>query len=171
MELNLLGFDIKLDGKEFGAAQWNEQRRRMYLLRPEIEWPMSVDRTVWPSIFNQAYYDASTKRSISFLAVGPDPEMFNYLDLWANLAEMETWYSRHGAGQSISVMPVAISVFPETVQGSGGIWPKADTPLPSSAKLIGFDVADFNLTSALSNCSYTEQEAEVLRAKWRDRIN
>ena len=170
MELNLLGFDQRLHVKQFGAATWDEERRRTYLLRPEIEWPMSVDRRVWPSIFG-LYYDASAKRSISFLAAEPDPEMWNYLDLWANLSEMQTWYARHGAGESIAVVPVAIGVFLEGLNPQEAFWPTSDTPLPSSAKLIGFDVADFSLTSAVSNCGYKEQAAEVLRPKWRDRIN
>ena len=161
MELNLLGFDLRLHVKQFGAATWDEEGRRTYLLRPEIEWPMSVDRRVWPSIFG-LYYDASAKRSISFLAAEPESDMWNLLDLWANLSEMEAWYARHGAGESVSVVPVAVGVFLEATPASRGIWPTADTPLLSSAKLIGFDVADFGRTSAVSNCGYTEQEAEVL---------
>ena len=105
---------------------------------------MSVDRRVWPSIFG-LYYDASAKRSISFLAAEPDPEMWNYLDLWANLSEVQAWYAPHGAGESISVVPVAIGVFLEGLNSQEAFWPTADTPLPSSAKLIGFDVADFGL--------------------------
>ena len=170
MELNLLGFDIRLHVKQFGAAEWDEERRRTYLLRPEIEWPMSVDRGVWPSIFG-LHYDISIRRSISFLAVEPDPDLWNHFDLWASLSEMQAWYARHGAGASISIVPVAIGVFLEGPQRSGGIWPTTDTPLPSSAKLIGFDVADFSLTSAVSNCGYTEQDLSVLRPKWPDKVN
>jgi len=51
MQEVLLGFDIReiwLDISSF----WNIERRNTYLLQQQVQKPLSVDPTVWPSAYD-----------------------------------------------------------------------------------------------------------------------
>ena len=45
----LVGFDIR--GKQSPDVVWNEERKSRYLLRDDIQCPLSADQMVWPSCF------------------------------------------------------------------------------------------------------------------------
>jgi len=44
-----MGFDAR--EMTSPARAWHADRRELYLLRPEVERPLSVDALVWPSVF------------------------------------------------------------------------------------------------------------------------
>jgi len=47
----LLEFDVRIAKDQYVGRRWDKDSRAEYLLRPDIEWPLSVDRGVWPSVF------------------------------------------------------------------------------------------------------------------------
>lgn len=51
MNRRVVQFDVRLDKGDYLNAFWNRERRDGFLLRPDIEWPFSVDPFVWPSVF------------------------------------------------------------------------------------------------------------------------
>ena len=48
----VLGFDARLRPGDYLDHQWGGVRREVFLLRPDIAWPKSVDLTAWPSLFH-----------------------------------------------------------------------------------------------------------------------
>ena len=47
----LLGFDVRLAADQYAGQRWDRDSRAQFLLRPDLAWPLSVDRSVWPSAF------------------------------------------------------------------------------------------------------------------------
>src|SRR3954464_4762530 len=46
----LIRFDVRADKDHYVRARWDANARTRYLLRPDVTWPLSVDRRVCPSV-------------------------------------------------------------------------------------------------------------------------
>lgn len=175
MPEHLLGFDVREDWLA-GDAIWDETRRRKFLLRPYAPKPLSVDPTVWPSVFRAGdgegmIGDLLRPRGVFVVPVpawiGPSGV------LWSDLAAMR----RHLAAGWQQPRPTA-TVAVSWVTGPGddpaaGPDLVATTPAERSDEwdLLGYDVADRWLLSGLANCGYDDSEIDRLRDRWAPLLN
>jgi hypothetical protein len=165
----LLGFDVRLSSEEYLSAHWNEESRLLYLLRPAVEWPLSVDTVVLPSVFFPKVYGTEV-----MIPVDPETETYGY---WLNLQAMRVAFSkgwkRSTRGIFIGIHLVAAEGLTSDQFGSRVLEAHpAPQECPKGSDLLGYDVADSGLTSALCSCGYiTREEKNRWQAEWEQHLN
>lgn len=187
----LIGFDVLAIPE---AARWpmrNEKDREPFFLRPEIAWPISVDRLICPSIFQPAVQQQGEMKmvlrqfpnalEITRTTIGrnidwPESEL-NIAGYWTNVSHMLLWLNENRVQPAALRFPVALRIFLDGTAISdpwvqsillNGIHP----PLPNSSwSRLGYDVADGGQVSALSNCSYEAPEMADARRRWQSSVN
>jgi hypothetical protein len=172
----LVGFDIRLSAEQYVKSWWDQKRRDEYLLRPDTQWPLSVDGLVWPSMFRVAKLDSLPDLAphVIDLAPGRFPDHSD-LDQLKKIREL--------AGRSGGII-TAFELFTEKVpegefiayERAGivhGLEVPATNPasLPRLTEFLGFDVADGGHISGLSNCGYKQEAKDVLAKQWGKRLN
>src|SRR4051794_33275077 len=139
-------FCIGYDLREFDASLPPSNYDAIYLLRHLGAWPWTIDRMVWPSV--QKVGDVHTH---------PATDLMYSPELFAKIPE------------GIKGTRVAFEFCGSINDASGdGYWNwcgEGITPVPREAGwvLSGFDIADRNFTSGLSNCGYDPEEIAELR--------
>jgi hypothetical protein len=177
----LLRFDVRVAKERYVSRRWDANARAQYLLRPDTEWPLSVDRLVWPSVFYPANFKGSDWESYSTIEVDPAIEGTDY---WLDLARMRTHYELHralapgGAFVAIELLSEKEADGPSilyTIAGDiqYGVWldPTIPDRPPDGSRLLGYDVADAGRISGLTNCEYTKEETRDLPPVWASRLN
>jgi hypothetical protein len=154
----LLGFDAREMVRP--ASAWNAERRELFLLRPDVERPLSVDTAVWPSVYGEPPHVEWH---------GPNQS------LWDDLERMD---ERLQAIPSTARWRIAVGWLVENAgahTGPGATPPYIAETRPGAAaeawSVIGFDVADGWLTSGLTNCSYLASERAIFRRDWSGELN
>src|SRR5205807_10387545 len=98
----ILGFDVLAASELATWVDGNENTRENFFLRPEIQWPLSVDRVTCPSIFQPEFrasaktklvltrfpIDQSARRAITRRVADWPAEEINILGLWNSLDRM-----------------------------------------------------------------------------------
>lgn len=139
-------------------ALWTADRRAVYLLKTEVNQPLSVDTLVWPSVWpadlSERAMIADSRRGIEGCA--------------ANLQTLD-----HGLATMTVPKPywvVAITVVSANVSAP---FVRATEPSQVTAtwQPLGYDVADGSLLSGLSNCGYLPAEVQRLRDAWAPHLN
>jgi len=163
----LLGFDVLGTPERMGRSVWDEQEKQKFLLRPEVKFPISVDRSICPSVFQPG---AQSSGSVA------DEKHINILGLWDDAAKMLQWVEQRPKIKALIRFPVAIQLISspnssdpmwDTIAGQG-----TEPAAPSREwNRLGYDVADRGPTSGLSNCSYTADEMTQARRRWGNRVN
>lgn len=135
---------------------WTDLRRKVFLLNESVEIPKSVDPNVWEEVVGQmAEYSAGKVR----------------LPCWSDREKMLSCanYDRF----SKEMVALTIVAFPE----EGNCLPQSiiinnvrSIDMPDGF-FIGYDIADDGLTSALSNCGYSEAERSVAQMKYAKYLN
>jgi hypothetical protein len=163
------------------SRRWDAVARARFLLRQDIQWPLSVDPLVWPSVFFSEIFKRPELESCSTIEVDPAIDGGKY---WLRLDAMRTHYDSHRAlapgGVFIGVELLSekeedgrrISyVLADGIQAA--VWLEQTVPdrPPDGSTLLGYDVADASLISGLSNCEYTEEETSTLAPVWGPRLN
>jgi hypothetical protein len=174
----LVGFDIRLPLSEYLDHWWDEDQREQYLLRPEIEWPLSVDGLVWPSLFRFGQsaipqLSAIRDRTIDWLGFDDPGELGENLDVLRVRAG-----SRSGTAIAIELFTDQVPegnyiTYFDKEAGRCGLEVLTTRPssIPRDSEFLGFDIADGAHISGLSNCGYTEVERAPLREHWAWRLN
>jgi len=152
MDELLLGFQLRIVPEKL--ERWDAERRKTYLLREEIEIPLSVDKAVWPLInarpsLAELFIDYSTQpqaapNGLGVYAVTASaiPRLVSYYDdgfLIGITATDEAAYSLQSRHHIQNVQPITLL----SEQG----W-----------RCSGYDVADSWLCSGLLNCGYSESD-------------
>jgi hypothetical protein len=167
----LLGFDARENEQDGRKTPIPIDVREVMLLRPEIELPMSIDTHVWPTHF--LYYpfirEAMGHRDPPLI----EADQGHDGSLWLNLALMRRELFRNGrkavliAVELLAPADTTVAEYPSPLIYS--------TPEPHSVPMgsicLGFDVADSEFWSGLSNCGYSKDEREELRPEWKSKIN
>jgi hypothetical protein len=150
-------------------------------LKPDIEWPLSVDRRVWPSVFYAEIDRIPDWESYATIEGDPGIEGGAYR---LDLDRMRRFYDVHRAlapdGVFVGVEllsekgadgPSILYMLPEGIQC--GLWldPTIPERPPEGSILLGYDVADTGLISGLANTEYTEEEIRDLAPVWTNRLN
>jgi hypothetical protein len=178
MNRRLLKFDIRLHKDDYVQTFWTTELRNQFLLNPGVEWPLSSDPWIWPSVF---FSEVSTRKSFSTIEVDLDRHGADY---WLNLEEMRACYGAHRPRLSRAV-PVAIELHSEKALDEEivpymlsdgiecGLWLNVTVPqvVPDGSELLGYDIADAGWISGLTNCGYTDEDQRALRPAWGSRLN
>lgn len=179
MHQRLVRFDVRLHRDDYVDTFWSVEHRNQYLLRPEIEWPLSIDPLVWPSVF----FSRPASDLDRYATIDVDTKVDDG-DYWLNLEQMRTYYQTHRQPGSRGVF-VAIHLFSEqpldekvryyTLPGDilCGFELKGTVPAepPPGSKFLGYDVADPARISGLANCGYTPEEKQQLAPLWQPGLN
>ena len=179
----LLQFDVRIAKEEYVSQRWDKDSGAEYLLRPDIEWPLSIDRSVWPSVFFSNHF-RDFRDAHATIGIDPELEGTTWLRSWQDLERMRIHYDAHRAlapggvfvgiellSEKAADGPSILYELPDGIQC--GIWLDPTDPdrVPEGSALLGYDVADAGRTSGLSNCGYTEEEVSALGPVWADRLN
>ena len=164
----LLGFDLRLPADSYVRDRWEQETREDFLLRSEIQWPLSVDDSVWPSFFNELEAAAVPLNSVR-------PSLW----FWFNLTKMRSFFLAWKKVQSQRGIPIAVVLITEAPLRSNDYWEGVLYPhdvlspgeVPPKWLFLGYDVADQYKLSGLVNCRYTDAERATLRATWAARLN
>lgn len=177
----LIRFDVRAAKEQYVSRRWDRDARKRYLLRPDIEWPLSVDPLVWPSVFYSEIFRRPSVESYSTIEVDPAVDGGQY---WLDLDRMRTYYDSHRALAPGGVF-IGVELLSEKDSEaetipyilSGGIQAAVSlertTPArpPEGSTLVGYDVADASWISGLTNCEYTQQQIGELAPVWGHRLN
>jgi hypothetical protein len=171
----LLGFDLRLTDELYLSPEWPKERRDSYLLNPSVRWPLSVDKMVWPTVFE---YDETGRTSDLKPVVQIEPVSFHQeaLELWSDCSEMIRVASKCGIPKEATV-PIALDIASETSLLDFSYWHAVlddSYPLISFDEtwvLLGYDVADCYRLSGLANCSYRTEDKLLLSQEWSSALN
>jgi len=180
MKSRLLEFDARLDAREYVSTLWTREMREQYLIRPDIEWPLSVDRYVWPSVFLRLGEDV--RRDIDYFPVMVDDS--GERQYWQDMSLTRQAYLGYTGTKSPAIL-IAIELFHEHEIIDNRIsyhdcassrmaleaFPTSPAYAPSSADILGFDVATAGRLSGLSDCGYDSNEILCWRSEWEQRLN
>jgi hypothetical protein len=178
-----LGYDIRLCAEAYLPGYWADDRRERYLLRPEIEWPLSIDSMVWPSIFESpgeiqlpGAENWWPERPPTIVAEPVNKRYDQFMDLWPELGEMLEVFREHASPGACGV-PIAMDLVEDTrPESTPSSWASFDTEVsvqarPADWAFLGYDVCDFGWISGLSNCGSAPDEMHRLSRDWKDRLN
>ncbi len=174
-----LGFDVRLNAEEYLSRIWTSDRRSKYLLYPQTSWPLSVDLMVWPSIFKYQSTQVGPMRAGMDGLIDADSinTRHSALVLWPNLEEMNNCLSDKKESKTLSGTKIAISLHVDKEALAKEYWSAVLHPalsmndLPKNWKLIGYDIADQDMISGMSNCDYKADEVVALRELCKDHLN
>jgi hypothetical protein len=166
--LRLLGYDVRerwCDRRRL----WPEQRVQRFLLRTDIDKPLSTDVMVWPTVFADAQLDWLDLGDARIGSVGaPAPAFHGFVqDLWRDLAELERHVPQDLPAHDVIAITSTDATHPDMPSCS-------PATLDDHWILRGYDIADSGLLSGLSNCGFLAHEAEDaarLRTQWAGRLN
>lgn len=172
VEEALLGFDAREGFLEPGGL-WSPERRGDFLLREDVQKPLSVDTAVWPSLFGEGLPDSErTRLGLDAMSLpgwrGPNQ------GLWDSLPRMRSALGPLAAEahETVAISWVSADGFSKPLASFGPYREKMEPEaIRTDWTLLGFDVADAGLISGLSNCGYTRAEIAGLRAAWASTLN
>lgn len=142
----VIGFDARAPYAEVPAG-WDPERRDSYLLRPEVEAPLSVDEAVWPrrgSALAEGRLEVLTPRFARLeeaLRATPGDEVVVAITQWRGPGEPEPPFE------------------PASPARPDPAW-----------RRLGWDVVSGVFPSGLSNCMYRGDEVLEWRA-WAEKLN
>lgn len=162
MSMSVLGYDARHPVSKVKTASWTAQERELFLLRPEVTTPLSLDPCLWPSYFVPACVEPSSHE----IAVSWDHPEYNVLGFFPSLTSMNELLGNRPH------TVIAVTCSPENTRPAWeGYWPdQAIEPSPEW-QFLGFDILDEHLTSGLSNCGYTNGEGPIWRNQWAPYLN
>jgi len=175
----LLGFDARKTWLD-PAAHWKPERRLRYLLRSDAEPVRSTDDMVWPSVFRTHNLPLASDGELDALGLsGPErPDWVGpNLPLWDDLGALRAQLASSREPIRGPYQLIAISCLVEPGRIAGAPYGPHATPTKPATRdpswtLLGYDVADGSLVSALSNCGYaTEAERQTAASRWATRLN
>ncbi len=177
MNRYLLGYDLRLGFAGFAGAHWDAEKRAVFLLRPDIVCPASVDPWIWPSVFRYLHLYPTPAFAPHQGAIAIEPTGFEHsvTCLWPSREDMAACFAEHGL--NVSVVPIAIVLHGEDgrVRSEHSIAildeGRMSAAPPDDWTLLGYDVADHGLTSGLSNCGYGATEKPDWQQRWARRLN
>jgi hypothetical protein len=170
----LLGYDSRACASAYVGREWSAQRRSEHLLKPDVEWPLSVDTMVWPSLFHFTSR-LDNYRPVSVIDVEPTDDRHLILRLWGDVSAMESML-RARTNNDICFVRVAIELWHDIDRISETRWQIVAESLDESETspmewlALGYDIADGDFVSGLTNCGYNEKERTEL-SRWATELN
>lgn len=174
---HILGFDLRLPAASYLATDWLAARRQRFLLRPEVEQPLSVDRMVWPSLFDFPGCHLLSSPDSGRAAFETDNHRERCCLLWSSLPRLRAALPSDLGRLAKSCETIRIDLESAAPVLADGPWgyvldqPIHPDTLSKDWQFVGFDVADSSLCSALSNCGYFPDEQAALADAWAPKLN
>jgi hypothetical protein len=158
----LLGYDLR-EVSESTDRNWPELRRSRYLLRQSAPIPCSVDDEVWRSLA-QAHPELITL-----------PVEGSVQNLWSDCAPILDAVRDRAHGLNEEYWLIAVTICLRANHPERDAWRlvrRGIHPIPAGfdATLLGYDIADGFLRSALSNMGYLDSELKTAE-RWRKALN
>jgi len=145
----LIGFSIRVPEVEL-ARLWDDRRRQVHLLRPEVRAPLSIDDAVWP--VPDDVNDYLVERGLGEVDSNPLNLMPSIPEEWAQ----NGLPSEVGKGYRLIAATVTESGFAALEATYNAIMYASGTALASVVlpkwKNLGFDIIDNTGISGLTNC-------------------
>jgi hypothetical protein len=160
MRDKLVGFDLREAPTLVDA--WEDDRKAAFLLRDDVNCPLSVDQQVWATLLPE------------------DPlshEGRGLLFHWDNLAallragSLEIGSVHRPCCVAVTIVWDVLSVEERSYWSTQKLVETVPSTLGPEWTLLGYDVADPWLVSGLSNCGYSPGERTKFRPQWEDKIN
>ena len=147
------------------AEQWPEERRNDFLYRLDVRKVLSVDTTVWPSMF------ADLPELLSAHLRSPAP-----CGLWADERALSKALAERAPVPAVRTIKVTLALDGAETRhpASGQLAHIVEAPSQGGEwQFVGFDVGDAYLLSALTNCGFLSghDNAEALRREWTPHLN
>jgi hypothetical protein len=190
----VVGFDARemwLDAD----SQWTQDRKDLrqkkdeLLLKQDVLKPLSVDHYVWHSVFSELLEPrlwVSVARRNEY--VGPEwdnvfsesrklskPDAYRRGGLWRSLIALQDYlHQSWGNVWKPCYLVAAVELLNDELDGENeedGLEPISPDVVDSQWKLLGYDVADYELRSGLFNGVMSSEEAVRLRHDWNDHLN
>lgn len=157
----ILGFDTREMWVSY-TDEWSTDRKVGFLLRQDLAKPLSVDRHVWPSVMEMLFPFAEIL-----------PQLKNESNLWLELEQMQDYIAHIWETNVKPHWRIAVTVLieeqeVETEASNSFVVPNIIDP---NWKFLGYDVAQTNLWSGLSNERYEPDEIQSLQARWVTSLN
>jgi hypothetical protein len=158
-----LGFDAREMWLNF-RSEWDDVRKREYLLRDDATRVLSTDSKVWPSIFQ---LERSLDRT---------EELPEYRHVSESLAELRRVAGGIMRKSNRPYSIIAIALMTETCSETEIAEWRKEYPEPepldvkSQWSFLGYDISDRFFLSGLSNCGYG-QDRPALQREWAPCIN
>jgi hypothetical protein len=159
----LIGFDARTAA----ATPWPAERRRLYLLKEDVEKPLSLDPLVWPNLFGDGMFETLASAPVAAPSWrGPNSP------LWEDLGALQALLQSTLALPAYDVIAVTRLTQKDYVPSVAGPYggPTRPAQRDRAWALLGYDVAD-GAISGLSNCGYSDDEAQAGRARWAPLLN
>jgi len=167
MKETLIGFDARLAKQAYVEQRWNAKIRSTYLLKINVTWPLAVDTGVWPSVFEKEEATGSTAQDFRREVIG----------LWSRLDDMSKVLRDNPTAKQKGATVIAVSVMTDETIDTNNRWggmleePVAPISINPAWLLLGYDVADLDFISGLTNCGYNSEEKSSLTETWNGHLN
>lgn len=154
---------------------WPPERRKLHLLKHDVDKPLSVDTTVWPSLFDAgqgAGMYQKERRDAGLAEAKLPPWTGPNTGLWMSLPEMLEAIRFQFEPVTCRFWVIAITL-PYECSPSSHDPPYVVGPFRANGdwRLLGYDVGDSSQLSGLSNCGLSRQEVDAVSARWVNRLN
>jgi hypothetical protein len=156
----VLGFDARK--MEFSENIWSPERRKTFLVKSDVETPLSVDTSVWNSVFG---INKSIQQS--------DRKGWRQ-NTWASLLELQKSLQSQSKTKLGDYWNIAITQFADdkTIAEIGiDVLPVIPNTINAAWQFLGYDVAELTLLSSLMNMGYREEEKNFAEKKFGDYLN
>ncbi len=176
----MLGYDIRLCLEDYGESAWDEERRNRLLPKRDVVWPLSVDRSIWPSVFTSHRRLANDEKLI--LIVG-DYFHYDMFHLWDDIERMKSRFVQCEDDVPRQGVVIAAELHLIGALESDINWDthwkaltSADPAMGSVPKnwiSLGYDVATVSMFYS-GLCGYAQpktKEWEPERERWASRLN
>jgi len=158
----IIGYDIRAL-QSADACYWDENRKRDFLFRLDIENPFSTDTTVWTSLLENV----------------PQNQFIGHQGLWNDLEAIETKFFQNNESYEMMGNIIAITLLRESCTlGQKQEW-ESMLPITKPSMrdtnwlFLGYDVSDMWRLSSLSNSGFLHdiEDVESMREKWGPKLN
>ncbi len=144
------------------SDDWSSERRKLFLLKSDVEKPLSVDTSVWNSIFHK-----------NNLIQRPERTGWRG-NTWARLSELLNYLPSQPGEESEKFWIIAITqIVDDQIRGETGIdvLPVIPDLIGSDWQFLGYDVAELTLLSSLMNMGYRIDEKGNAEEKFAEKLN
>jgi len=161
----VLGYDIRKHYGGYYQYEWDYERRERFLISNNIVWPLSIDTTVWPSLFRVQIHPVNIQmKDDNEVAVQMSADNYIIGNLWQSHDSMVEYYDMYCIRKQKTI-PTVFTLHtwdePSTKESTITAFPHDNSLImPSGYSLVGYDIADQFFVSSLSNCGYGNNEGE-----------
>ncbi len=145
----IIGFDAREMWYSNGENMGIHTQGKTFLFSDEVQKPLSVDSSIWGSVFNDGCYpdlsdDERKRKGLGTIALPPSIGINN--PLWENLNQLTEYLDRHDAeiGKSFWVIAITGLLHDKGRKRSPEDWPHFESTSPSNIQkewiLVGYDV-------------------------------